>query len=99
MFLMHKQRPSSTPQLEAPFYFTVTELSEYSRIGVNTLYRALRNRELRHAVIGQKKIIARKDFEAWLKKRTKMALHDFPAVPFLIPKSKRTQEDGPVRAS
>lgn len=79
---MHKQRPNSAGQPEVPFYFTVAELAEYSRIGVNTLYRALRNRELRHACVGQKKIIARKDFEAWLKKRTKMALHEIPRPPF-----------------
>ena len=76
-------------QPEAPFYFTVAELAEYSRIGVNTLYRALRNRELRHACVGQKKIIARKDFESWFKKRTKMALDEFPRPPFALERKKR----------
>lgn len=80
---MHKQRPAPDVSAE-PHYFTVTELAAYSRIGVNTLYRAMRNRELRHAVVGQKKIIARKDFEAWLKKRTKIALSEFPKVPFAL---------------
>ena len=81
---MHKQHPSSAPQPEAPFYFTVAELAEYSRIGAKTLYRALQNRELRHACVGHKKIIARKDFEAWLKKRTKRALDELPRMTFVL---------------
>jgi len=88
---MHKQRPSSAPQPEAPFYFTVAELAEYSRIGVNTLYRALRNRELRHACVGQKKIIARKDFENWLKKRTRMAQDEFPRKLFEVKSARRNR--------
>ena len=43
-FRMHKERTISAPEPEAPFYFTVAELAEYSRIGVNTLYRTLRKR-------------------------------------------------------
>ena len=90
---MHKQRTSSAMQAEAPFYFTVAELAEYSRVVVNTLYRALRNRELRHACVGQKKIIARKDFDAWLNKRTKMvmAMDEFPGVPFVLTHSDKAR--------
>jgi len=94
---MHKQRLTSEQQPEAPFYFTVAELAEYSRIGVNTLYRALRNRELRHACVGQKKIVARKDFEAWLKKRTKMALDEIPRVPFMLHSSSGKQAGRPAK--
>ncbi|MBX9877224.1 MAG: helix-turn-helix domain-containing protein [Candidatus Obscuribacterales bacterium] len=89
---MHKQRPNQTGEAEPPYYFTVNELSEYSRIGINTLYRAMRNRELKHSSVGQKKIIARKDFESWLKKRTKNSTEDFTPTPFSVTTAPTTSQ-------
>lgn len=50
-------------------YFTIKELSEYSRIGVKKLKEAIDSRELLCAFPDSKAIISREDFEIWFKKQ------------------------------
>lgn len=52
-----------------PDYFTLKELSEYSRIGVKKLKEAIEKRELPCAFPDSKAIVSRKDFEIWFNRQ------------------------------
>lgn len=56
-------------------YFTVQQLAKYSQISSKVLYVAIRERELTHFRVGQKKLIVKKaDFEAWFDSKTKRSV-------------------------
>ncbi len=65
----NKNRPT-TNCVQAE-YFTMSELSEYSRVGICILYKAIRNREVAHMRLGRKVIVSKVDYDTWFKKQTK----------------------------
>jgi len=66
-----------------PQYSTVAEAASFYRIGKNTIYRALANREIYHHCIGRKKLIKRTEIEKWLRKRSRNVI-DRPRMPLTI---------------
>ena len=58
-------------------YMTIRELAKYSRVGVNTLYRAIQERELAHLVIGAKKVlVSKEDFKKWFDTKKRLPLSE-----------------------
>jgi len=60
-------------------YFTIKELSEYSRLGVKKIKEAIDTRELPCAFPDTKAIISRKDFENWFNKQKTKPIPEFNA--------------------
>lgn len=57
-------------------YFTVKELSVYSRIGVKTLYQEIQEKNLPHVRIGKRVIISKEDFATWFRRNTNQPVPD-----------------------
>jgi excisionase family DNA binding protein len=62
---MTKGKPTTSPDpgldKQMQDYFTIKELSSYSRIGTKTLYELVNNREIEFVNIGRKIVIMRTD--------------------------------------
>jgi excisionase family DNA binding protein len=75
-------------------YFTVADAVAFFRIGKNTIYRALSNREIYHNCVGRKKIIKRADIEKWLRKRSRNVI-DQPQKPLKIVNNNKSPNTTP----
>jgi hypothetical protein len=63
--LQNQNHVLEKPEVDQEF-FTIRQLAAFSQIGINVLYRAVKERELAHFVSGSKKIIVqKKDFLRW----------------------------------